>query len=415
MISAVVERCIGIDVGKKFVVACLMVGPAAEDPRVELRQFGTFNEDLLRLRDWIATEQCTHAVMESTGSYWKPVFNVLEETVTVVLANPHEIKMRKGHKTDWKDSRWLAHLLRHGMVPASFIPERGIRELRDLTRRRKQLISACVSEKNRIQKVLEDANVKLGSVLTDIFGVTGRAILAALLEDKLSPAEMARFAQKLAKRKIPEITASLEGHRLTETQRFLIRQSLGHLEFLQTAIKELEAETRTRIEAVEEYHRTVLLLQTIPGIREEAAAGILAEMGPRMEQYPSEKHLSSWVGLCPGNNKSAGVERSGHIGKGNHWLRSLIVECSWAASLKHGSLFCSKYRQLAPRIGGKRAVVAVGHAMLILIYQMLRAGAPYRQTAIEAALESKRRKSIQRHVKALTRLGVLLRDIRYPE
>jgi transposase len=415
MIAPVVERCVGIDVGKKFVVACLMVGPAAEDPRVELKQFGTFTEDLLRLKAWITAEQCTHAVMESTGSYWKPVFNVLEDAVTVILANPREVKVRKGHKTDWKDSRWLAHLLRHGMIPSSFIPERGIRELRDLTRRRKQLVYACTAEKNRIQKILEDANVKLGSVLTDIFGVTGRAIIAALLEGKLSPVEMARFAKRLAKRKIPEIVASLEGHRLTEVQRFLIRQSLGHLEFLQTAIKELEAETRTRIEAVEQYQRTVLLLQTIPGIREEAAAGILAEIGPRMEQFSSEKHLSSWVGLCPGNNKSAGVERAGHITKGNHWLRALIVECSWAASLKQGSFFCSKYRQLAPRIGSKRAVIAVGHAMVVLIYQMLRAGAPYRQTAIEAAIDSKRRKSIQRHVKALTRLGVLLKDIRYPE
>jgi transposase len=415
MIAAVVERCVGIDVGKKFVVACLMVGPAAEDPQVELKQFGTLTEDLLRLKAWITAEQCTHAVMESTGSYWKPVFNVLEDAVTVILANPREVKVRKGHKTDWKDSRWLAHLLRHGMIPSSFIPERGIRELRDLTCRRKQLVYACTAEKNRIQKILEDANVKLGSVLTDIFGVTGRAIIAALLEGKLSPVEMARFAKRLAKRKIPEIVASLEGHRLTEVQRFLIRQSLGHLEFLQTAIKELEAETRTRIEAVEQYQRTVLLLQTIPGIREEAAAGILAEIGPRMEQFSSEKHLSSWVGLCPGNNKSAGVERAGHITKGNHWLRALIVECSWAASLKQGSFFCSKYRQLAPRIGSKRAVIAVGHAMVVLIYQMLRAGAPYRQTAIEAAIDSKRRKSIQRHVKALTRLGVLLKDIRYPE
>jgi transposase len=353
--------------------------------------------------------------MESTGSYWKPVFNVLEDAVTVILANPREIKIRKGHKTDWKDSRWLAHLLRHGMIPVSFIPEHGIRELRELTRRRKQLTYACTAEKNRIQKVLEDANVKLGSVLTDIFGVTGRAIIAGLLEGKLSSVEMARFAKRQAKRKIPEIIASLEGHRLTEVQRFLIRQSLSHLEFLQTAIKELEAEARARIESVERYQRTVLLLQTIPGIREEAAAGILAEIGSRMEQFASEKHLSSWVGLCPGNNKSAGLERTGHITKGNQWLRALIVECSWAASLKQGSFFCSKYRRLAPRLGSKRAVIAVGHAMVVLIYRILRAGAPYRQTALEAAIDSKRRKSIQRHVKALTRLGVILKDIRYPE
>lgn len=415
MIPTVVERCVGIDIGKKFLVACLMVGPAAEEPRVELRQFGTFTEDLLRLKEWITTEQCTHAVMESTGSFWKPVFNVLEDAVTVVLANPREIKMRKGHKTDWKDSRWLAHLLRHGMVPASFIPERGIRELRDLTRRRKQLIHACTAEKNRIQKTLEDANVKLGSVLTDVFGVTGRAILTALLDGKLSAAEMARFAKRSAKRKIPEIIASLEGHRLTDVQRFLIRHSLSHLEFLQAAIKELERETQTRIESVESYQKAVLLLQTIPGIREDAASGILAEMGHRMEQFPSEKHLSSWVGLCPGNNKSADVERPGHITKGNRWLQTLLIECAWAASLKQGSPFCSKYRQLAPRIGGKRAVIAVSHALVIMIYQVLRSGTPYRQSAIEAAIESKRRKSIQRHVKALTRLGVLLKDIQYPE
>ena len=300
MIQAVIEKCAGIDVGKTFVVVCVMTGAAEAEPRVETRRFGTFNGELDHLRLWLVSEGCTHAVMESTGSYWKPIFNILEESVEVILTNAHDVKGRKGHKTDWKDSRWLAHLLRHGMIRPSFIPERGIRDLRDLTRRRKQLTHEATRVKNRISKVLEEANVKLGSVLTDIFGVTGRMILLALLEGKLTASEMAHLAKKKAKLKIPSLTASLENHRLTEAQRLLIRQSFCQLDFLASCITELEAEIRRRILAVPEYREASSLLQTIPGIREDAAACIIAESGVLTEYaayFHSERDHPE--GKCP--------------------------------------------------------------------------------------------------------------------
>ncbi len=327
------------------------------------------------------------------------------------LTSARDVKIRKGHKTDWKDSRRLAHLLRHGMIRPSFIPERGIRELRGLTRRRKQLTHEAIGVKNRVSKVLEEANIKLGSVLSDIFGVTGRAILEALLDGKMSPSEMAHFAKRSAKQKIPEITASLERHRLTDEQRFLIRQSFRQLEFLASCIDELEQEIRHRILAVPEYREASSLLQTIPGVREDAAAVIIAEAGVHMEQFPSAKHFSSWVGLCPGNNKSADVEKTGHTTKGNAWLRAVMVEIAWPASMKLGSYFRVRYQRLVPRIGKKRAVVAVAHSMLTLIYQMLSTKTPYRKAVEEQTHELGRQKYIRQHLKALARLGYIVHEV----
>ena len=414
MIQAVIEKCAGIDVGKTFVVVCVMTGAAEAEPRVDTRRFGTFNGELDNLRLWLVSEGCTHAVMESTGSYWKPIFNILEESVEVILTNAHDVKGRRGHKTDWKDSRWLAHLLRHGMIRPSFIPERGIRDLRDLTRRRKQLTHESTRVKNRISKVLEEANVKLGSVLTDIFGVTGRMILLALLEGKLTASEMAHLARKKAKLKIPSITASLENHRLTEAQRLLIRQSFCQLDFLASCITELEAEIRRRILAVPEYREASSLLQTIPGIREDAAACIIAESGVRMEQFPSAKHFSSWVGLCPGNNKSADIEKAGRTTKGNVWLRTLMVECAWSASLKLGSYFRARYQRLIPRTGKKRAIVAVAHSLLTLIYEILRTKTPYRKAAEEIECERSRQRYVRHHLKALAKLGYIVHHAPLP-
>lgn len=414
MIQAVIERCAGIDVGKTFIVVCVMTGAAQAEPRVEIRRFGTFNEELENLRLWLLNQGCTHAVMESTGSYWKPIFNILEESIEVILTNAHDVKGRKGHKTDWKDSRWLAHLLRHGMIRPSFIPELGIRELRGLTRRRKQLTYEATGVKNRISKVLEEANVKLGSVLTDIFGVTGRAILLALLDGKMNASEMAHLAKKSAKLKIPSIIASLENHRLTETQAFLIRQSLRQLDFLASCITELEDEIRRRILAVPEYRQASSLLQTIPGIREDAAASIVAESGVRMEQFPSAKHFSSWVGLCPGNNKSADVEKAGRTTKGNVWLRALMVECAWSASMKIGSYFRARYQRLIPRTGKKRAIVAVAHSLLTLIHQMLSTNTPYRKAAEETEYERTKQRYVRHYLKALAKLGYIVHEAPLP-
>jgi transposase len=248
MIPAAIERCAGIDVGKKWLAVCIMVGPLEAEPRSETRRFGTNVADLEQLRDWFREEGITHAVMESTGSYWKPVFNIVEEAVTVYLANPHQVKPRKGHKTDNKDGHWLAHLLRHAMIQPSFIPPRGIRELRDLTRRRKKLIGAGTSEKNRIQKVLEDANVKLGKVLSDLFGVSGQLMLDALLDGKAGPREIAQMAKRRARKKIPELVAALEQHRMSDHHRQMMRYSVQHMELLERQIAELDEAIAARSE-----------------------------------------------------------------------------------------------------------------------------------------------------------------------
>ncbi len=268
MICAAIERCAGIDVGKKVLAVCILTGPLDQEPRVERRRFGTITAELESLRDWLKAEGVTHAVMESTGSYWKPVFNVLEGSLKVCLANPLEVKNRKGHKTDDKDGWWLAHLLRHAMIYPSFIPPRAIRELRDLTRRRKRLLGDSTAEKNRVQKVLEDANVKLGNVLTDLFGVSGQLMLEALLEGKAQPAEIAQFAKRGAKKKIPEIVQALEGHRMSDHHRQMIRYSLKHLLFLEEQIAELDRDITAKIEEAN-LGPAWQLVQTVPGIQDQ--------------------------------------------------------------------------------------------------------------------------------------------------
>src|SRR5713101_1930868 len=242
MICAAVERCAGIDVGKEFLAVCVMTGPLQGEARKQTRRFGTIIGELERLRDWLKQEEVTHVVMESTGSYWKPVFNVLEDAVKVYVANPQEVKVRKGHKTDDKDGWWLAHLLRHAMIHPSFIPPRAIRELRDLTRRRKKLLGAGTGEKNRVQKILEDANVKLGNVLSDVFGVSGQTMLEAVLANQGTPQQIAEFARGALRRKVPEIVTALEEHRMTDHHRFLIRQSLGHMAFVEDQVVALDNE-----------------------------------------------------------------------------------------------------------------------------------------------------------------------------
>jgi transposase len=377
MIEAVIERCAGIDVGRKFVVVCTMIGEANAVPRYEIRKFLTLNHQLEQLREWLHENQCTHVVMESTGSYWKPIFHVLDDgKLQVVLANSQHVKNLRGHKTDRNDSRWLAHLLRHGMIRPSFIPSREVRELRDLTRRRKQLIHNAVDERNRVQRVLQEANVQLGVVLSDLFGESGLDMLDALVNQEAAPEQIAQLARKQAKKKIPQIQAAMEGHHMTEHHRRLIRHSMRHLAFLEDEIAELDAEIVRQTE-VGSLQPAMELVETIPGIKQTAAAALLAETGPDMSQFPTPPQLPSWIGVSPGNNESAGKRKSGRTTKGNPWARQLLVECAWSATRKKDSATQRLYDRLKPRLQHKRALVAVAHWIALQIHTVLSTGKPY--------------------------------------
>ena len=409
MIAAAVERCAGIDVGKKILSVCVLTGPLKEEPERQLRRYGTTVEELEQLRDWLVSHQITHAVMESTGSYWKPVYNVLEVALTVYLANPQEVKNRKGHKTDDKDGWWLAHLLRHAMIRPSLIPSREIRELRDLTRRRKRMLGTATAEKNRIQKVLEDANVKLGSVLTDLFGVSGQLILDALLKGEVTPEQMTEFVKGSAKKKIPDIVKSLEGHRMSDHHRKMIAYSIKHLEFIEEQIAELDQEI------VQAIGRAGLvphweLLQSIPGLKERSAATILAETGGDMTAFPSSSHLSSWGGVCPGNNQSAGKSKSTRTTKGNPWLRSALTECAWAAAATKNCFLKEKFWRIASRSGGKKApaVVAVAHNLLVIVYEVLSTGQPFTDKTQPVVNERQKQRMISHHIHRLGKLGIAI-------
>jgi transposase len=407
MIAAVVERCAGIDVGKKFLKVCVMVGPLAEEPRFEIRQIDCSDAGYRKLREWLKAEQVTHAVMESTGPYWVPVFNILEPEVKVVLANPAEVKNRKGHKTDAADAWWLAHLLRHSMIHPSFIPEKATRELRELTRRRKKLIGQVAQERNRVQKQLEYGNVKLGNELSDVFGTSGQLMLKALVDEDKGPEEIAALAQGKLKQKRSEIAEAVRGHCLSAIQKELIRSSMRHMAFLELEIRELDALIGGLIESSRQ-QEPYQLLQTIPGIWQEAAANILAETGPDMKPFPDAAHMSSWGGICPGNNESAGRHKDRHTTKGNPWYRATLIECAWSASRTKGSTFARKYNRWKPQIGHKRALVAVAHALGKAIYYVLATRQPFRDAQPEVLNELQRQRLIRHCTRRLRRLGCWL-------
>src|ERR1700691_2648849 len=407
MISAAIERCAGIDVGKKFLAVCIMTGGLDGEARVERRRFGTHMAELESLRDWLKVEDITHVVMESTGSYWKPVFNVLEESLKVCLANPQEVKNRKGHKTDDKDGWWLAHLLRHAMIYPSFIPPQAIRELRDLTRRRRRLLGDATAEKNRVQKVLEDANVKLGNVLTDVFGVSGQLMLDALLDGKAAAEEIAQMAKRRARKRIPELVAALEKHRMSDHHRRMIRFSLEHMELLEKQIVRLDQDIEAKIRdsgLVQQWE----LLQTIPGMQAGSSATILAETGTNMGQFGDEGNISSWAGVCPGNNRSAGKNKSSHTNKGNPWLRSALTECAQGAAKKKDCFLKDKFWCITTKHGGKRApaVIAVAHDLLRFVFQVLSTGKPYQAKSMTPLEPQQRERMICHHLRRLGKLGV---------
>lgn len=373
--DVIYDRCCGLDVHKRTVVACLIVAGTHGEPRKEIRTFGTMTEDLLELSDWLAAAGCTHVAMESTGVYWKPLYNLLEEAFTPLLVNAWHIKAVPGRKTDVKDCEWIAELLRHGLLRGSFVPERPQRELRELTRYRTALVRERAAEVSRLQKTLEGANIKLASVATDIMGKSGRQMLKALIAGSTDASEMAQLARGKLRAKIPQLEQALRGC-FGAHQRFLIAQQLAHIDFLEETIEQLSAEIAERMRPLEE---AIERLETIPGVGRRTAEAILAEIGPEMSRFPTYRHLASWAGMCPGNDQSGGKRRSGKTTKGNPWLRAALVEAAHAAGRTKETYLSAQYRRLATRRGKKKAAVAVGHTILVIAYCLLERSCSYEE------------------------------------
>jgi transposase len=391
------EICGGIDVGKREIAVTILKGPTTAEPTADTRIFGTTTPALQQCLGWLLSESVATVVMESTGSYWTPVWNVFSEKLGVILANPDHVKARRGEKTDPMDSRRLAERLRVGDVRGSFIPTEPTRRLRDLTRRRKKLLGTAASERNRIQKLLEQGNVKFGNVVSDVFGTSGQRILDALLNHpNQTSAEMAELALGKLRSKMEHIRETLDGHRLDDHLRYMIQKSLDYLVFIEGELKELGEKIA---EAIKPQEREYELLQTIPGISAETAAVILAETGGNMAQFPSDKHLTSWAGVCPGNNRSAGKQTSGAIKRGNRWLLSALVQASWGAVRKRGSIFKKRFYRLSQHRGRKRAVIGAARCLLVVVWHILSEMRPYLEEPNEEMQKREVSKKVLHHLR----------------
>ena len=365
--QTLVERGCGLDVHQATVVACLLIVLKNGRVQKQVRTFGTTTRELMGLREWLLSESCTHVAMESTGVYWKPIYAILEGAFEIIVANAQHVKKVPGRKTDVKDAEWIADLLCHGLLRPSFVPPSPIRELRDLTRYRRKLVESRTAERNRLLKLLETANIKLASVATDVFGVSGLLMLHALVEGKATAQEMAELAKKQLRKKIPELELALEG-KVEEHHRFLLRVQLRRLRTVEEDLGILEQRIQEKLKP---YAAQFTLLQEIPGIDETLAAAIIAELGVDMGVFESVSQLSSWAGVCPGNNESAGKRRSSRIPKGNVYLKTALVEAANSAAKAKGTYLRDKFYRLKARRGYKRAAVAVGHKILVAIYHML--------------------------------------------
>jgi transposase len=391
------ERCCGLDVHKKTVVACVITPPGKET-----RTFSTMTQGLLEMADWLVERGVTHAAMESTGVFWKPIYNLLEGLdLTLLLVNARHIKAVPGRKTDVKDAEWIADLLRHGLLRGSFIPDRPQRELRELVRYRRNLIRQRAQVVNRIQQVLEGANIKLSSVATDITGASGRAMLEALAEGDADPQAVAALAKGRLRNKVSELGEALRGL-MGPHQRLLLQSQLRHLDFLAQEIEQLDQEVGQRMGPFEE---AIQVADAVPGIGRRAAEEILAETGVDMSRFPTEAHISSWAGVSPGNNESAGKRKSGRTGHGNPWLRSALVEAAWAAARTKGSYLSAQYHRLAARRGAKRAILAVAHSILVIIYHLLRDGTTYQDLGSTYFDQRNAQAVLRRSVRRLEGLG----------
>ena len=394
------ERCCGLDIHKKLIVACAIVPGSGGPPRKQVRTFGTMSDDLQQLSTWLVDQGVTHVAMESTASYWKPIYNVLEERFELLLVNAQHLKAVPGRKTDVKDAEWIADLLRHGLLKPSFVPEREQRELRELVRYRTSLVQERTAAANRLQKVLEGGNVKLASVASNILGRSGREMLEALVAGETNTAVMAELARGRMRDKRPTLERALAG-RFGPHQRFLVAEILAHIDFLDETIERLSGEIGER----ERPFEAVLdRLDTIPGVGRRTAEIIVAEVGPDVQRFPSAGHLAAWAGLCPGQDESAGKRRSGKTRKGNRWLRGALVEAAHS-STRTKTYLAAQFRRLATRRGPKKAMVAVAHSILTIVYHLLLHEHPFEDLG-ETYFDQRQHQAVSRRLKQrLERLG----------
>jgi transposase len=395
------RRCAGLDIHKDAVVACVRTLDDRGQPRAEVRTFGAMTAQLLALADWLAAAGVTHAAMESTGVYWKPVYHLLEGRFTLLLVNAQHIKQVPGRKTDVQDCAWIAQLLQHGLLRPSLVPPPPQRELRELTRQRSQLVAEQGRAAQRIQKVLEDANIKLASVASDVPGVSGRDMLRALAAGESDPQKLADLARRKLRAKIPQLRLALAG-RVTEHHRFLLRLHLEHYERLEELVGRLSARIEERLAPFAE---SLALLETIPGVQQRTAEVLLAEVGADLKPFPTAAHLASWAGVCPGNNESAGKRRGGKTRKGSRWLRVALLQAAWAASRTKGTYLASHFRRLSARRGAKRAAMAVSHTLAVIVYHVLTRRAPYQDLGADYLDRLAPERLTRQLVKRLERLG----------
>jgi transposase len=397
----VYAHCAGIDVHKKTVVVTVLHTPATGKTSKTTRTFSTMTAELRALAAWLDQEQVKQVAIERTGVSWWPVYNLLEEGRCVTLVNAQHMQAVPGHKTDVKDSEWLADLLRHGLLRASFIPPRPIRELRELTRYRKTLVQERAQEGNRLHKVLESANIKLAAVASDVVGASARRMLEALLAGEQDVEAMAQLAHARMRQRIPELRQALVGE-VRPHHRVLLRRLLDHIDFLDRSIAQLQTEIDQRLQP---YAEAMSLLRSIPGVNQLAAAAILAEIGVDMTRFPSARHLASWAGICPGNKQSGGKRLAAGITEGDRWLRGTLGEVAWVIVHTKDNYLVAQYQRLVRRRGKYKAIVAVMHSVLVVVYHVLRDQQPYRDLGADYfdRLDTAR---IQRHhVRRLEQLG----------
>ena len=396
-------RCCGLDVHKRTVVACrLTAAPTGGKPVREVRTFATVTQELLRLVDWLQAARCTQVAMASTGVYWKPVYNLCEGLFDVLVVNAQHVKAVPGRKTAVRDAEWIADLLQHGLLQPSFIPPAPPRELRELTRYRATLLRERAAEVNRIQKTLEGGNIQLAAVATDVLGVSGRAMLAALVAGTTEALALARLARGRLRDKREDLERALSG-RVGAHQRFLLAEQLCHVDARDESIARLSQEIAERLRPFE---AALVRLQTIPGVGRRGAEVFLAEIGAAMSRFPTARHLASWAGRCPGNYESAGRQQKGTTRKGSPWLRAMLAEAAWGASHTKNTYLAAQYHRLAATRGRKRAIVAGGHTLLVIAYQVLARQQPYAELGPAYFEERDRQTTERRLIRRLEQLGL---------